>query len=261
MAELDDLNEGADNLRGSIGDLKDVLNELAISLNKSANLTNDLAQNLQNAAGAGEEAAEAAEDTAAAQDKSSKNLDKIIGKNKKNNALLNVGKGFALAFATQLGNADKETTQLGRSLNLSKGEAVTLKKEFAQAALNAGDIALNSIRLAKANTALNAQLGTAFKFSADTLGTFSKLTEIVGVSDSPLPTVNAASSLTLAVSLAALEKLTTGVSVSEIVIACGGPEVKNKSLESASKNTLAAAKLIKVKSCSKPTKLRSVFMF
>ena len=38
MAELDDLNEGADNLRGSIGDLKDVLNELAISLNKSANV-------------------------------------------------------------------------------------------------------------------------------------------------------------------------------------------------------------------------------
>ena len=61
-----------------------------------------------------------------------------------------------------------------------------------------------------------------------------------------MPTVNAASSLTLAVSLAALEKLTTGVSVSEIVIAFGCPEVKNKSLESASKNTLAAAKLIKM---------------
>jgi len=182
MAELDNLSEGADNLRGSIGDLQGVLNELAISLQKSANLTNDLAQNLQNAAGAGEEAADAAEDTAAAQDQSSKTLDKVISKNKKNNALLNIGKGFALAFATQLGNADKETTQLGRSLNLSKGEAVALKKEFAKAALNAGDIALNSVRLAKANTALNTQLGTAFKFSSDTLGTFSKLTEIVGLS-------------------------------------------------------------------------------
>ena len=182
MAEIDNLGEGAENLGDSIGNLKDVLSELAVQLNKSANLTNDLAQNLQNAAEAGEDVTDAQEDTNKAQEKSVKTLDEIIKKNKGLNSLLNIGKGAALAFVTQLGNADKTTTQLGRGLNLSKTEAVELAKGFAATARDTQDITINSQRLIKANMELNKQLGTANRFSSSTLVTFSKLTEVVGIS-------------------------------------------------------------------------------
>ena len=85
-------------------------------------------------------------------------------------------------FLTQLMAADKETTAMARGLNMSKSEAVDLKQQFAAIAVNSGDIAINSIRLGKANAGLNAQLGTGVVFSGEMLTTFSKLTEIVGIS-------------------------------------------------------------------------------
>lgn len=175
-------NEAADNLRDSFSDLYILLDDLAKNLTTTAKLTNDLAAGMLDTVESTKKAADATEDQAKATDKVDKLQEKINRKKKLQNRLDAIGKGAALAFVKAIGDADKETTQLGRSLNLSKGEAVALKKEFAIAAGNAGDIAINSVRLAKANTALNSQLGTAFKFSADTLKTFSKLTEVVGLS-------------------------------------------------------------------------------
>lgn len=175
-------NEAADNLRDSFSDLYILLDDLAKNLTTTAKLTNDLAAGMLDTVESTKEAADATEDQAKATDKVDKLQEKINRKKKLQNRLDAIGKGAALAFVKAIGDADKETTQLGRSLNLSKGEAVALKKEFATAANNAGDIAINSVRLAKANTALNSQLGTAFKFSSDTLKTFSKLTEVVGLS-------------------------------------------------------------------------------
>ena len=85
-------------------------------------------------------------------------------------------------FLTAMMAADKETTAMARSLNMSKDEAIDIKQQFAQIAINSGDIAINSIRLGKANAGLNAQLGTGVVFSGQMLKTFSKLTEIVGIS-------------------------------------------------------------------------------
>ena len=85
-------------------------------------------------------------------------------------------------FVKQLFAADKETTQIARNLNLSKKEAVDLKQEFAVAALQSGDIAINSIRMAKAMGTLNEQLGTAVRFNNEMLMTTSKLTDVVGLS-------------------------------------------------------------------------------
>jgi len=85
-------------------------------------------------------------------------------------------------FVKQLLAADKETTQIARNLNLSKEEAVDLKQEFAVAALQSGDIAVNSIRMAKAMGTLNEQLGTAVRFNDEMLMTTSKLTDVVGLS-------------------------------------------------------------------------------
>lgn len=90
-----------------------------------------------------------------------------------------------VALATiikQLFTIDQEITQLARNLNLSKTEATELKQQFAGVAANSKDIAVNSVRIAKANTELNTQLGTAIIFSSDLTVTFSKLTEIVGLS-------------------------------------------------------------------------------
>jgi len=93
-----------------------------------------------------------------------------------------LGRAALAAFIKQLFAVDQETTQLARNLNLSKAEAIELKQQFAGVARNSGDIAINSVRIAKANTELNAQLGTAIIFSSDLTVTFSKLTEIVGLS-------------------------------------------------------------------------------
>ena len=85
-------------------------------------------------------------------------------------------------FLTAMMAADEETTQMGRNLNLSKSEASALKQEFAVAALQSGDIAVNSIRMGKAMGALNEQLGTAVRFNDELLMTTSKLTDVVGLS-------------------------------------------------------------------------------
>ena len=85
-------------------------------------------------------------------------------------------------FITQLFTVDKETTKMAKSLNLSKYEAINLKKNFAAIARDSGDIRINSVRLGKAQATLNSQLGTAQFFSAETLSTTSKLVDVVGLS-------------------------------------------------------------------------------
>lgn len=182
MAETDDINESANNLSNSFSDVQKNLGELATVLGQAARLTNDMAKNLGDTAKNTEDAAGEAENLSSAFDESDSLIDNISKKSKTLGGLLSVGKGAALAFATQLGNADKETTALGRSLNLSKTESIALKKEFAAAAANLGDINVNSRRLAQANTTLNKQLGTAFKFNTDTLAAVTKLTENIGIS-------------------------------------------------------------------------------
>jgi len=96
--------------------------------------------------------------------------------------IMKLANAAADVFLTAMMAADKETTAMARSLNMSKDEAIDIKQQFAQIAINSGDIAINSIRLGKANAGLNAQLGTGVVFSGQMLKTFSKLTEIVGIS-------------------------------------------------------------------------------
>ena len=104
-------------------------------------------------------------------------------KQKKNREQFNkMANAAADVFLTAIMKSDEETTKMARSLNMSKDEAIGIKQQFAQIAINSGDIAINSIRLGKANAGLNAQLGTGVVFSGQMLKTFSKLTEIVGIS-------------------------------------------------------------------------------
>lgn len=86
------------------------------------------------------------------------------------------------AFLVQLFLVNDEINKLQRNLNLSRGEALGTKLEFAAIAMMSGDIAINSVRINKANTELNRQLGTATVFSGELLKSFSKLTQVVGLS-------------------------------------------------------------------------------
>ena len=105
---VDDLNEAADNLRGSFGDLQEILSEIAILLNRAANGTNDLAQNLQNVASSGEQAKKVTKDIKDDIDKATEAQEKQNKRLKLRNQLLAVGKGSLLAFVQAAGDADKD---------------------------------------------------------------------------------------------------------------------------------------------------------
>jgi len=91
-------------------------------------------------------------------------------------------KAVAIEFVRQLFVVNDEINKLQKGLNISRSEAIGVKTEFAAIAFTSNDVAVNSVRIAKANTELNSQLGTAAVFSGELLTTFSKLTEIVGLS-------------------------------------------------------------------------------
>lgn len=98
------------------------------------------------------------------------------------NEALNAGNRIIDQFVISMMDADKEVNNMSKSLNVSYGEALALKQEFAQAAFNSGDIAVNSVRMSKAMGTLNTQLGSAFRFTDEMLMTTSKLTDVVGLS-------------------------------------------------------------------------------
>jgi hypothetical protein len=96
--------------------------------------------------------------------------------------LLELNKRVLDEFVNALFEADKQTTQIGKNLNITKAEAIGLKQEFGVFAKNSGDIAVNSTRMVKAMGTLNDQLGTGVRFNNEMLATTSKLTDVVGLS-------------------------------------------------------------------------------
>ena len=176
-------NEAADNLRDSFSDLYILLDDLAKSLSTSAKLTNDIADNMLNLADATKDAKDAADDLKKSNDKVEEGQKRRAKGQKIINNLTAIGKGSLLAIVQAIQDADKQTTELVRSLALSKGEAIQLKQEFTNAAQRLNDIAITSKKLIEANNQLNQAYGTAFKFNTRTLATFSKLTKIVGIAE------------------------------------------------------------------------------
>jgi len=110
------------------------------------------------------------------------NLAGLEGAEKLRQGFIVLAKAIGIEFLRQLFVVNDEITKLQRNLNTSRFEAIGIKTEFAAIAFTSNDVAVNSVRIAKANTELNSQLGTAAVFSGELLTTFSKLTEIVGLS-------------------------------------------------------------------------------
>jgi hypothetical protein len=182
MAEIDDINEGAENLRGTMSELRDVIKELAQVLEKTSSTAGDMAQALQEAAEGAEKNKDLTEEENDLLSDTEKFFQRIIDAEERRAMLQQAGLQIGAAFLKQLIAVDNETSSIGRRLNLSKEESAALKQEFAAAAFQAGDIAVNSVRIGKAQVALNDQLGTSVQFSNEIAATFSKLTEIVGLS-------------------------------------------------------------------------------
>ena len=125
---------------------------------------------------------------------------KVIG-----NFVGNLGKNLLKAlgpltlitqFVQGLLQADKETTELQKSMALTKTEAVGFRMELMNAAGASGDINITSSKLLKTFGDLNKQFGFITNFATDTLVTMTKLTEVVGVSSESAGNLAAASSLT-----------------------------------------------------------------
>jgi hypothetical protein len=99
-------------------------------------------------------------------------------------------------FVQGLLQADKETTELQKSMALTKTEAVGFRMELMNAAGATGDINITSSKLLETFGALNKQFGFITNFATDTLVTMTKLTGVVGVSSESAGNLAAASELT-----------------------------------------------------------------
>jgi len=99
-------------------------------------------------------------------------------------------------FVQALGQADKETTQLQKSMALTKSEAVGFRMGLTEAANQSGNINITATKLLKTYSDLNTQFGFITNFAAETLVTTAKLTEVVGVTSQSAGNLAAASELT-----------------------------------------------------------------
>jgi hypothetical protein len=99
-------------------------------------------------------------------------------------------------FVQGLSEADKETTELQKSMALTKTEALGFRMELMNAAGATGDINITSSKLLKTFGELNKQFGFITNFASSTLATMTKLTGVVGVSSESAGNLAAASELT-----------------------------------------------------------------
>jgi hypothetical protein len=87
-----------------------------------------------------------------------------------------------LTFLFQQGlKANKQTTEIGKSLGISYNSAANIRKEFAEYSKNVNDGFITTDRLVQAQGELTAQLGIAVKYSEQELNTFSRLVDLVGL--------------------------------------------------------------------------------
>lgn len=115
-----------------------------------------------------------------------------LGKSQVANKLFSsIGKSISKAFGPialivellkGIQRADEETTKLGKSMSMTKGESALFRENLAEAARDSGNMALTGTKLVENFNALNQQLGFINNFSTDTLVTMTKLTEQVKLS-------------------------------------------------------------------------------
>ena len=98
-------------------------------------------------------------------------------------------------FVEGLAKADKETTELKKSMALTTWESEKFRTNLALAAATSGNINITTSKLLETFSSINKQFGFISNFSADTLVTTTKLTQVVGVAGESANNLAAASEL------------------------------------------------------------------
>ncbi len=90
-------------------------------------------------------------------------------------------KAVAALLIKSLFSADKRTTELAKTLQISKDEAKGINHEFAQISVNSGKAYLNSKNLVEATGQLSKHLGVANKLNSDLIKNQTFLTKQMGL--------------------------------------------------------------------------------
>jgi hypothetical protein len=91
--------------------------------------------------------------------------------------------GLITTFVQSLFQADQETGDLAKGMNMTYDQANKTRQELTQIANYSGDSALNTSRLQESLMAVNNALGTTGKLSESDLKTFTKLREQAGMTN------------------------------------------------------------------------------
>lgn len=105
---------------------------------------------------------------------------KLLDKNVKLGDLLS---GAASIFVKNLFKADEQATKLGKTLVLTKNEAINVRSEFAGMSRSIEDSFYTTDKLFEANIKLTEQLGLSTRFSKDINKEFIALTQRIGISE------------------------------------------------------------------------------
>ena len=98
-----------------------------------------------------------------------------------------------LQLIAALFKGNTEIVGLKKELALSNSEAVKFRNNFANAADESGNVNITASKMLKAFTEVNKQFGFITNFAAETYGTMSKLTSVIGLSASSTGNLAAAS--------------------------------------------------------------------
>jgi hypothetical protein len=103
--------------------------------------------------------------------------------------------GLIVELIQGIMKADEETTELQKSMALSKDEASGFRMNMATAAASSNNLNITSSKLLETFSALNKQFGFITNFATDTLVTMTKLTKVVGISSESAGNLAAASEI------------------------------------------------------------------
>ena len=92
--------------------------------------------------------------------------------------------------------ADAQATKLQKTMMLNASEARSFNQGLQQAAMRTGDIAITGTKVFETFMSINKELGFIAKFSKDTLGSATKLQQVLGVSATSSANLAAASEAT-----------------------------------------------------------------
>tara|TARA_R110000744_G_scaffold18299_1_gene49279 strand:- start:146 stop:2389 length:2244 start_codon:yes stop_codon:yes gene_type:complete len=101
--------------------------------------------------------------------------------------------GLIIELVQGLLKADAQATKLQKTMMMSSSEANSFNQGLQQAAMRTGDIAITGTKVFETFMSINKELGFIAKFSKDTLGSATKLQQVLGISESSTANLAAAS--------------------------------------------------------------------